>query len=644
MKIIHRKGSEHSNADALSRIQDNFEYCDCYSAGADVENLPCGGCAYCRRAHTQWSRFDDDVDDVVPLAVRSINAVSQVEVTSVPVSVASNWTDNLSNIQLSELQHSDSDIGLVMTWLEHGYDPPIRELQLTGPATRSLWLTRSQLVLEDGVLYYSWVSRDTGMTQRCLVVPSQLQSRVLYFCHSSKESGHLGQAKTLDRLRDRFYWYGMSGDSTRYVKQCGVCNRNKKTNRPGREALGSYHAGYPMERVHLDIVGPFHKSRSGNRYILVMVDQFTKWVELAALPEYKAPLTAKAFIEHFISTFGCPLECHTDQGQNFMSTLFQTFCKVFEITQTRTSPYHPSGNGQCEVFNRTILQMVRSYISKGLRDWDEHLPLISMALHSMKNRSTGFSANMMMLGRETLQPIDIVLGRAGSPQLPSEWVADLVSNLSKVHEVAREKIGETQLRQKRDYDLRLLVNKYHVGDVVYLRDSSTKIGVSKKLRPPWAGPFIVLTARSPLYTIQGKKKSQLVHHDRLKPCHDADLPLWLRRKRHVILDPVVVTGDDLDGEEDLIPEDIHDVGSLYDLNVDLDATLPYILDPEGGSADSVTSPAPIIPADSQHLSHRGDDTTDDSSSQGDPTLDTGGRPGTRTRAGKKLQLPARYRD
>ncbi len=390
-----------------------------------MENLPCGGCAYCLRAHKQWSRFDDDVDDVVPLAVRNIEGLSQLDAaTQSGPSVEAIWVDNLTSVQLSELQRSDHDIGLVVTWLEHGYEPPVRELQLTSPVTRSLWLTRNQLVIRDSVLYYSWKSNDTGITRLCLVIPLQLRSKVLYFCHNSKDAGHLGRPKTLDRLRGRFYWCGMSVDSNTYVKQCGVCGRNKKTNRPGREALGSYHAGCPMERVHLDIVGPFHKSRSGNRYILVMVDQFTKWVELAALPEYNAPLTAKAFIERFISTFGCPLECHTDQGQNFMSNLFQTFCKVFEITQTRTSPYHPSGNGQCEVFNRTILQMIRSYISRGLKDWDEHLPLIRMALHSMKNRSTGFSANMMMLGRETLQPIDIMLGQGSSPsQLPSEWVS-----------------------------------------------------------------------------------------------------------------------------------------------------------------------------------------------------------------------------
>ena len=272
----------------------------------------------------------------------------------------------------------------------------------------------------------------------------------------------------------------MSRDSDVYVKRCKTCNVNKKGNRTPRSALGTYQAGYPMERVHLDILGPINpRSKSGSAYILVMVDQFTKWVELAALPAQNAEMTADAFLKHFIVTFGCSLEVHTDKERNFESDLFQAFCKVLEITKTRTTPYHPSGNGQVEVLNRVILQMIRSYVSRGVKDWDEHLPLIAMTLHSMRNKSTGFSANMLMLGREVVQPIDLILGLPRpTPQDPPTWVSNLSRNLSNAHKLVREKIGDTQLRQKRDYDLRVFERSYKEGDVVYLRDSSTQIGIS----------------------------------------------------------------------------------------------------------------------------------------------------------------------
>ena len=107
-------------------------------------------------------------------------------------------------------------------------------------------------------------------------------------------------------------------DSDIYVKQCSNCNKNIKGNRLPRSTLEIYYAGYPMERVHLDILGPINpRSKSGSANILVMVDQFTKWVEFATLPAQKSELTARAFLKHFVSTFCCPLEVHTDQGRNF---------------------------------------------------------------------------------------------------------------------------------------------------------------------------------------------------------------------------------------------------------------------------------------------------------------------------------------
>jgi hypothetical protein len=117
--------------------------------------------------------------------------------------------------------------------------------------------------------------------------------------------------------------------------------------------------GFPMERVHLDILGPFNSSENGNRYILMMVDQFSKWVEMAVIPDQSAFLVA-----HFIVTFGCPLKIHTDQGKNFDGNLFSALCEALEVAKTRTTPYHPSSNGQMERYNTVVMQMVRCYIEK----------------------------------------------------------------------------------------------------------------------------------------------------------------------------------------------------------------------------------------------------------------------------------------
>ena len=312
---------------------------------------------------------------------------------------------------MRDAQLHDPDISVVLNWLERLYTPVDSELRLISPAARSLWMLREQLVLIHGILYYVWSDcMDRGS---CLVVPDSLRHKVLYHSHDAKESGHLGQTKTLARLKDKFYWYCMTKDTILYVQQCAVCNRTKKLSVTPKNPLQRFHAGFVMERV----LGPFNRSKRNNAYILVMVDQFTKWVELAALPAQSAEQTARAVLNHFVVTFGCPLEIHTDNGRIFEGELFHSFCELLEIRKTRSTPYHPAGNGQCEVFNKIVLQMIRAYLSRGFKEWDEHIPLIAMSLHSMKNRSTGYSANMLMLGRETIQPIDLMLGiHNNSPQ------------------------------------------------------------------------------------------------------------------------------------------------------------------------------------------------------------------------------------
>ena len=109
-----------------------------------------------------------------------------------------------------------------------------------------------------------------------------------------------------------------------------------------------YHAGYLMERVHIDLLGPFTESSRGNKYILVMVDQFSKWLECGAVPDQHAETVAWKFLTHFVVTFGCPLEVHSDQGKQFDGNLFKAFCDLLQITKTRTTPYHPASNGQVE--------------------------------------------------------------------------------------------------------------------------------------------------------------------------------------------------------------------------------------------------------------------------------------------------------
>ena len=120
-------------------------------------------------------------------------------------------------------------------------------------------------------------------------------------------------------------------------------------------------------------------------------------------------------------------------------------CDLLKIHKARTTPYRPSANGQVERQNRSLMDAVRCFVDSSQKNWDEHLPQLAGAMRSCINRSTGFTPNMLMLGRETNQPADLMLG-VGQDKIYSgsdEYVMGLEKAIRNAHEVARNKLNST---------------------------------------------------------------------------------------------------------------------------------------------------------------------------------------------------------
>ena len=119
---------------------------------------------------------------------------------------------------------------------------------------------------------------------------------------------------------------------------------------------------------------PLPLSSGGNRYLLVVSDYFTKWAEAIPLPDQKASTTARALVNTVILRFGMPLTIHSDQGRNFESTVIKEVCNLLGITRTRTTPYHPQGDGLVERLNRTLINALSKYVGPDQTDWDDWIP------------------------------------------------------------------------------------------------------------------------------------------------------------------------------------------------------------------------------------------------------------------------------
>ena len=139
-------------------------------------------------------------------------------------------------------------------------------------------------------------------------------------------------------------------------------------------------------------------SSKNNCYLLVVQDYYTKWAEAIPLQDQKAVTITNELIKVF-SRLGIPEILHSDQGRNFESTVLAQTLNAFGLTKSRTTAYHSECDGMVERFNRTLLQLLRSYVDTE-ENWEQYLPLVLYAYRTSVHFSTGISPFMMMYGRQ----------------------------------------------------------------------------------------------------------------------------------------------------------------------------------------------------------------------------------------------------
>ena len=195
----------------------------------------------------------------------------------------------------------------------------------------------------------------------------------------------------------------------------------------------------------------------GNRYVLVMVNCFSRWTEACPLPNKVALAVADAFFQLIVCRFGMPAVIHSDPGREFEIHLMQELCLLCGAHKTCTTLYHPASDGLVERFNRTLLMMLAMFAGENRDDWDDLLPAVLMEYRSSVHESTGFSPYRLMFGEECTLPMDVGLSRQDQ-DLPDPIKNPYVLWVREVLEVAYDQVqrnsGQAVQRQKYPYDKR----------------------------------------------------------------------------------------------------------------------------------------------------------------------------------------------
>ncbi|XP_022111409.1 protein NYNRIN-like [Acanthaster planci] len=328
----------------------------------------------------------------------------------------------------------------------------------------------------------------------------------------------------------------MAAEVRSVIRRCVECAKRKSPTKTRKAPLQQRAVGAPMERVALDIVGPLPETAKRNKYILVVGDYLSKWMEAYPLADQTAEAVAETFVKEFVCRFSVPEVLLSDQGSNFESQVFTEMCHILGIDKARTCPYNPKSDGLIERFNRTLVNMVPMMIEpeRRQRDWDEKLPLATFAYRATPQESTGESPNMLMLGREVRLPIDLTTEATTDEKEPegvveTDYANELRRRLRAAHERARICLLQSARRQKTCYDRRTTSPKLEPGNFVWLHNPAKKKGLSPKLQCRWEGPYLIMRRLlDVVYRIQRRKKGKMkvVHCDRLKPYAGELIKVW----------------------------------------------------------------------------------------------------------------------
>uniref|UniRef100_A0A3B3I428 Gypsy retrotransposon integrase-like protein 1 n=1 Tax=Oryzias latipes TaxID=8090 RepID=A0A3B3I428_ORYLA len=423
----------------------------------------------------------------------------------------------LSRADLMKAQDEDPMIAPVKKSLCDG------QAFLTEKCTNSgaLLLQReaSKLVLVDGLLYRK-VEKPLGTEVHQLVLPKEHVARVLKSIHD--ESGHLGVDKTVELIRNRFYWPKMGAEVEQYVKTCGRCITRKAL--PQRAApLKQITSKGPLDLVCIDFLS-LEPDSQGYANILVVTDHFTRYAQAFPAKDQRASTVAKILWDRYFVHYGLPARIHSDQGRDFESKLIKDLLKMLGIRKSRTSPYHPQGDPQPERFNRTLLSMLGTLELKHRRQWSRHVSQLVHAYNCTQNETTGYSPYRLMFGREARLPVDICFGvpeERGQGLTYTQYVTKLRTDLQQAYNLATEAADKKQQRNKQAHDKHVKEQTLEKGDRVLLRNFG--LTGKHKLKEKWKTmPYIVLERlpHLPVYRVKperGLGVEKTVHRNHLLP-------------------------------------------------------------------------------------------------------------------------------
>ena len=336
-----------------------------------------------------------------------------------------------------------------------------------------------------------------------MMAMTKAEREVVESVHNA-ETGHNGVHATMTKLKKAGHkWKHMRADVTKYIKECDTCAKRAHTQIHHDVAPFTTVTTRLMKNRSIDTIGPFKEDVEGNKFLVVMIDTFSRWVEIYKAKDSTAIETAQALYENY-GRFGAPDELKSDRGHEFVNQLVEMLNERVGVKHTLSIPYSHEENGVVENANREIRKFISDIcydkrLSKS--DWSRDIPSVMRVLNTSPKTMTGMSpAFMLYAGSIDLdnklfkynlsdEEIDQMADDATTPW--SDWLANrkLAQSVALQHAKKRT-IAHQENHMGNDSGKR---TEYPIGSLVYKMHAPSNYGSGKPSKQDnnWTGPFRV---------------------------------------------------------------------------------------------------------------------------------------------------------
>ena len=359
---------------------------------------------------------------------------------------------------------------------------------------------------------------------------------------------HHGQNKMLERLSDRYWWPMMRNDIAKMVQTCHACQCVKGGGAASFKSgsIKTFSAANPFDLISIDICGPLPQTEKNNRYIVSIIDKFSRFCLLIPVADIRFLTVIKAY-ERWLSLFGPPKAVLSDNGPQFATELYKIYNQTLDIKTKYATPYYPETNGQVERLHRWIKERL-TLISidlglnfvDGIDDWDDYIYLIQHSYNSTPNSMTKYSPNKIIFGKDLKLNIDRLNDDDITAKTPDEYIRMMENNRAVIQKKAVQHQSRYDIIRSKTYNKnRPELIKYSIGDKVLMNVKRRYVGNRRKFTATWIGPFEIIGIADRMITIReidNDKNVQQINIKFIKPYKQSPYIAIMNTSMQMILD------------------------------------------------------------------------------------------------------------